>query len=218
MIKQNKGTIILTSVIILIPILLGLILWNQFPDQMPIHWNASGEIDSWGSKLFVVVLLPLFMLAIHWFCIIVTASDPKSKNISGISLQLILWICPVFSLLVVGLVLATGIGLDISVEVVMPLVLGAMFLVIGNYLPKCKQNYTIGIKVSWALEDEANWNATHRFAGWVWTIGSIIIMATAFFGSFWLVITTALIMAVAPLVYSYLYYRKHKKGEEHENG
>lgn len=214
MIKQNKGTIILTSVIILIPMLLGLILWNEFPDQIPIHWNASGGIDGWGSKLFVVVLLPLFMLAVHWFCIIVTASDPKSKNISGIALQLVLWICPVFSLLVVGLVLATGIGLDISVEVVMPLVLGAMFLVIGNYLPKCKQNYTIGIKVSWALEDEANWNATHRFAGWVWTIGSIIIMATAFFGSFWLVITATLIMAFAPMVYSYLYYRRRKKGTD----
>lgn len=210
MIKQNKGTIILTSVIILIPMLLGLILWNEFPDQMPIHWNASGEIDGWGSKLFVVVLLPLFMLAIHWFCIIVTAADPKSKNISGIALQLVLWICPVLSLMVVGLVLATGIGLDISVEVVMPLVLGAMFLVLGNYLPKCKQNYTIGIKVSWALEDEANWNATHRFAGWVWTIGSIIIMATAIFGSFWLVIAATLIMAISPMVYSYLYYRKHK--------
>lgn len=217
MIKQNKGTIILTSVIILIPMLLGLILWNQFPDQMPIHWNVSGEIDSWGSKLFVVVLMPLFMLAIHWFCIIVTAADPKSKNISGISLQLVLWICPVLSLLVVGLVLATGIGLDISVEVVMPLVLGAMFLVLGNYLPKCKQNYTIGIKVSWALEDEANWNATHRFAGWVWTIGSLVIMATAFFGSFWIFLPLVLIMAFAPMVYSYLYYRKHRKDADHEH-
>ncbi len=212
MIKNNKGTVILTSFVILIPMLLGLIFWNEFPDQMPVHWNTAGEIDSWGSKLFAVVLLPLFLLAVHWFCIIVTASDPKSKNISGIALQLVLWICPVMSLLVEGLVFATGIGLDISVEVVMPLVIGAMFLVLGNYLPKCRQNYTIGIKVSWALEDEANWNATHRFAGWVTTVGSLLIMATSFFGNIWLFLGITLVIAFAPMVYSYLYYRKHKKG------
>ncbi len=217
MIKRNLKTMILTTVIILLPIVAGLLLWNQLPDQIPTHWDINGEVDTWSDKAFAVFALPLFIAAIHWVAMLVTSADPKNKDIDGKMLHLVLWICPVISLLCNGMVLATAMGIGISVEVVMPLVLGAMFLVLGNYLPKCKQNYTIGIKVSWALEDEANWNATHRFAGWVWTIGSLVIMATAFFGSFWIFLPLVLIMGFAPMVYSYLYYRKHRKDADHEH-
>lgn len=212
MIKRNKGIIFLTSLITLIPMLVGLILWNKFPDQVPIHWNTTGEIDGWGSKVFAVLLLPLFLLGVHWFCIVVTAADPKYKDIEGKPLQLVLWICPFMSVLVCTLVYATAWGVPLSVEVLMPLLLGAMFLIIGNYLPKCKRNYTIGIKVSWALEDEENWNATHRFAGKVWVLGGAVIMATSFLGSFLIFFPVTVIMTIAPIVYSYLYYRNHEKG------
>lgn len=212
MIKRNKGTILFTSLVTLIPMLVGLVLWNTFPDQVPMHWNAAGEIDGWGSKVFAVVFLPLFLLAVHWFCILVTAADPKNKDIEGKPLTLVLWICPFMSILVCTLVYSTAWGIPLSVEILMPLLLGGMFLIIGNYLPKCRQNYTIGIKVSWALEDEENWNATHRFAGKVWVIGSVIIMATAILGDFILFLAITLAMTLAPIVYSYLYYRKHKKG------
>lgn len=210
MIKRNKGIIILTSLITLAPMLVGMLLWNKFPDQVPVHWNAAGGIDGWGSKLFAVVLLPLFLLGVHWFCIIVTAADPKSKDIEGKPLQLVLWICPFMSLLICTLVYATAWGIALSVEILMPLMMGAMFLIIGNYLPKCKQNYTIGIKVSWALEDEDNWNATHRFAGRLWVLGGAVIMATSVLGNFILFISITLVMSFLPVIYSYLYYRRHK--------
>ena len=38
---------------------------------------------------------------------------------------------------------------------------GLLFMIIGNYLPKVKQNNTIGIRVVWTLQDEENWSATH---------------------------------------------------------
>lgn len=210
MIKRNKGIIILTSLVTLIPMLVGLVLWNKFPDQIPIHWNAAGEIDSWGSKAFAVLFLPLFLLGVHWFCIIVTAADPKNKDIDGKPLRLVLWICPFMSVLICTLVYTTAWGIPLSVEILMPLMLGGMFLIIGNYLPKCKRNYTIGIKVSWALEDDANWNATHRFAGKLWVLGGAVIMATSVFGNFILFISITLVMTFAPVIYSYLYYRKQK--------
>lgn len=211
MVKRNLKTLILTTVIILLPILAGLLLWNQLPDQIPTHWDINGDVDAWSSKPFAIFGLPLFIAAIHWVCFLITTADPKNQNIDGVMLHLTLWICPAISLLCNSLVLCVGLGMDISVEFIMPLILGAMFLVLGNYLPKCKQNYTIGIKVSWTLADEANWNATHRFAGWVWTIGSLLIMAMAFFGNLWLMLAAILVMALAPFLYSYLYYRKHNQ-------
>ena len=212
MIKRNKGKLLLTSLVTVLPMLVGLLLWDTLPDSLATHWNTSGEIDGWASKVFAVILIPLFMLGIHWFCIIATASDPKSKDIEGKPLTLILWICPFMSLLICSLVYAVSLGISLSVEVLMPLLLGGMFLLMGNYLPKCKRNYTIGIKVSWALEDEANWNATHRFAGWVWVIGGAVIMATSVLGNMLLFLAITLVMTFIPVVYSYLYYKKHKKG------
>ena len=92
------------------------------------------------------------------------------------------------------------------------LFMGILFLVIGNYLPKCKQNYTIGIKLPWTLNDEENWNKTHRFAGVVWTICSIVIIVGSFFnkGAFYTTFPSLFVMVFAPLIYSYIYYRKHR--------
>ena len=135
--------------------------------------------------------------------------DPKSKNIDSKPMTLVLWICPVMSLLIGSLVYATALGYNISVEIIMPLVLGAMFIIIGNYMPKCKQNYSIGIKVPWALESEDNWNKTHRFAGIIWVVGGVLVMATAFLGSFYVMLPITLIMAFAPMIYSYCYYKKN---------
>ena len=91
----------------------------------------------------------------------------------------------------------------------MPILLGVVFIAIGNYLPKCKQNYTIGIKISWTLASEENWNKTHRLAGWVWVGGGIVMMLSGFFGILWLTFLPVAIMVLVPLVYSYIL---HKKG------
>ena len=199
---------IITSVVILIPVLIGFLLWNRLPDQIPIHWNAQGEVDGYGSKLFTVLTMPLFLLAIHWLCTLITCADPKLKQVEGKPLTLVLWICPITSLLVLTLVYITAMGYPISVEIIMPLVMGALFVVVGNYMPKCKQNFTIGIKLPWTLHDEENWYKTHRFAGILWVAGGVLIMATSFLGSIWPSLIVTLAMAFAPMVYSYCLYRK----------
>ena len=102
-------------------------------------------------------------------------------------------------------------GFDVRVEFIIPLFMGVLFLIIGNYLPKCKQNYTIGIKVPWTLNSEDNWNKTHRLAGIIWTAGSAIIIVGSFFKKA-VIFTTfvpIVIMVFVPIIYSYLYYRKH---------
>ena len=89
--------------------------------------------------------------------------------------------------------------------------MGALFVVIGNYLPKCKQSYTVGIKIPWTLNDEENWNKTHRLAGFLWVIGGVVIMATAFLGTFWLFFVVLIPMVIVPFVYSYSLYKKSSK-------
>lgn len=210
MIKKNLPKLIITSLVTLIPILIGVVIWDKLPDQVPMHWGANGEVDGYGSKAVAVFVFPLFILVLHWLCTIVTSLDPKNKNVKGKPLTLVLWICPLISLVCNSMMYMTALGTKISVEIIMPLFMGALFVVIGNYLPKCQQNYTIGLKIPWTLNDEENWNKTHRFAGFLWVIGGIVIMATSLLGSFVLFFAIVILMAIIPVVYSYSLYKKNK--------
>ena len=208
MIKKNLKVLILTTVVMLLPILAGLILWNQLPEQMPTHWNAAGEVDGWSGKAFAVFGLPLIMVAAQWLCMLGTAADPKKNNHSEKVLHLVLWIIPVLSVVLHAVTYATALGHAVPMEVVMPILVGLIFTIIGNYMPKCKQNYTIGIKIPWTLDNEENWNRTHRFAGWLWTFCGIGIICTGFFGGFWVFLPITLLMVIAPIIYSYVLHRK----------
>ena len=208
MIKKNWKVLIITTIIMLLPILAGLILWNQLPEQMPTHWNAAGEIDGWSSKAFAVFCLPLIMVAAQWLCMLGTAADPKKNNHSEKVLHLVLWIIPALSVVLHAVTYATALGHAVPMEMVMPILMGLIFTIIGNYLPKCKQNYTIGIKIPWTLDNEENWNKTHRFAGWLWTFCGIAIIFTGFFGGFWVFLPITLLMVLAPIIYSYILHRK----------
>ena len=208
MIKKNLRTLIITSVILLLPVLAGVILWNQLPEQMPTHWNAAGEIDGWSSKPFAVFGLPLIMVAAQWLCMLGTAADPKRNNHSEKVLHLVLWIIPALSVVLHAVTYATALGHAVPMEVVMPILIGLIFTIIGNYMPKCKQNYTIGIKIPWTLDNEENWNRTHRFAGWLWTFCGVAIMFTGFLGGFWVFLPITLLMVLTPIIYSYVLHRK----------
>ena len=185
MIKRNKWILFVTSLVILLPMAVGLILWNQLPEQMPTHWGADGQVDGYSSKLFGVLGLPLFMLGIHWLCVVMTAAAPKHNNVTGKALHLVFWICPATSLIVGFITYGQVLGLQMNVTLIMLLLMGVLFFAVGNYLPKCKQNYTVGIKLPWTLNDEANWDSTHRFAGKLWVVGGIVMLATAFLQNIW---------------------------------
>ena len=208
MIKKNLKILIITSIVILLPVLAGVVLWDTLPEQIPTHWNAAGEIDGWSSKTFAIFGLPLMMLAMHWLCVLGAATDPKKANHSNKLIHLVLWIIPIISVVLFVLTYVAALGTEVRMEMVMPLLVGFVLTVVGNYLPKCKQSYTIGIKIPWTLNSEENWNLTHRFAGRLWLVCGLGIMLTAFIGGFWLFLPIVLVMVLAPCIYSYLLHRK----------
>lgn len=214
MIKKHLKTIIITSVITLAPMIIGLILWNKLPAEIPTHFNINNEPDGWSSKAFAVFGLPLFMLAMHLVCIFATKADPKNNNISDKVLTLILYIVPVVSILMSSMIYPTALGKEVAVGTITMIFMGIVFVIIGNYLPKCKQSYTIGIKLPWTLEDSENWAKTHSLAGKLWVIGGLIVMATAFLESPYVFLPVALIMVLVPTAYSYMLYKNKKDKSE----
>ena len=209
MIKKNLKVLIITSIIILLPMVAGLVLWNRLPEQVPFHWNAAGEVDGWASRPVAVFVPSAMMLALQWLCMVVTSADPKKQNHPEKVKVLVLWLIPVITVFISALMYVSALGGSVRVETLMPILLGLVFVAIGNYMPKCKQNYTIGIKIPWTLASEENWNRTHRLAGWVWVGGGVVMLLSGFLGIFWLTLVPAIIMVAVPLIYSYIL---HKKG------
>ena len=188
MIAKYQKELIVSSIVILLPAFVS--LWVP---ELPSLW-----------------LLCLSLLAGQWLCFLISAADPRNRGRNEKPLRLVLWIMPILSLLCAGLSYALSAGISLSVGRITTLCLGLMFAVIGNYLPKCRRNYTIGIKVTWALASDENWNATHRFAGKVWVIGGVAVMLAALLPEGWNVsaaVLGAVVISVIPTVYSYHYYK-----------
>ncbi len=205
MIRRNKKVLILTSLMILLPIAAGLLLWNRLPERIPTHWNFSGQVDGWNSKAFGVFFLPLFMLAVHWFCVICMAIDPKSKNIGRKTESIVFWMMPIMSVVMSFFIYGVALGLPLSIERVMGVLLGLMYLIVGNYIPKCKRNYTVGYKLPWTLESDENWSKTHRTAGKCWVASGVFLLLSAMVGGFWIAFAISTVLSLVPIATSYLY-------------
>ena len=208
MIKKNLKTMIITSIIILAPIVVGLILWDKLPAEMATHFGENGEPNGWSSKPFAVIGMPLFLLAVHWFCAFFTGVDPKKENISNKMMTLVLWICPVVAIFGCGSTYMYALDNSINTTSIGILLVGCVFLVVGNYMPKMKQSYTLGIKLPWTLNSEESWNRTHRFAGGIWMVAGILVLVGGFMEQFWVVFVALLLAVIIPSVYSYFLFKK----------
>ena len=213
MLKQYKKSLILTSLLTLLPIPIGLLLWNRFPETMAVHFGITGEADGYASPNFAVFALPLLMLAFHWLCIFFTARDKGNQGRNQKMFHIVLWTIPIISNLSLLGLYAFALDVEFSPVVWTVVPMGLLFALIGNYLPKTRMNSTMGIKVPWAYSSEENWNATHRFAGKVWVIGGILVALCGLLPHVWAIsamIVFMVVLCVLPIVYSYRFYRKEK--------
>lgn len=206
--KEYKRTLIVTSIVTLCPMAIGLLMWNRMPDVVAIHFGSDNVPNGWSSKGFAVFGLPLFLLGIQLLCSFATLLDPKKENIDKKHVRRILWFVPILSLVCCSAIYAAAVGKKVDIETIVYLLVGITFIIIGNYMHKLKQNYTIGIKLPWTLASEENWNRTHRLASWLWVLGGFFCIAGIFVPIGKILIGLILLMAGVPVIYSVLLYRK----------
>ena len=205
--KINKNLFVITTIIILLPIVVGLIFWNQLPETMATHWGTDNEPNGWSSKAMTVFGIPGIMAAMHIFCILITFADPKKSNIGKKAIGIVYWILPAVSLSIMSATYAYALGLNVNIGMICCVLMGIIFIALGNYLPKAKLNYTFGYKIPWTLSSEENWNKTHRLAGWLMVICGFLFIINAFILSEW-VFLACFIAAIVPIIYSYVLYKK----------
>lgn len=201
--------------IVLIPFVYLAIIWNTLPQQVPMHWNASGQIDCYGDKaetLLIPILLPLLTYLIFTLSPLL---DPKGKfgkmgdKLAGLKFMV--------TLLMSGLAvfilhsMKSGAAQDNNYII---LFMGILFIIMGNYFKTIRANYFIGIRTPWTLENETVWNKTHKMAGTLWFAAGLLIAVLSFVLSqqamlvVFLVITA--IISIVPVVFSYFKFRELK--------
>ena len=212
MMKEHKKTFIITSIVTVLPVLVGLIFWNRLPDEMATNFSFQNEANGFSSKPFAVFGLPLFCLAMLWISGFATLQDPKKQNISPKIFSIVLWIVAAVSLISSTVIYTYNLGLRVDFTFFMELMPGLLFIIIGSCLPKARQNYTIGIKTPWTLANEENWKRTHRLAGFLWRSGGVLISIAVLtrMDSGKLFLAILIIMALVPYGYScYLHAKEN---------
>lgn len=208
---KEKKMMIITSLVCLLPILLGVVLYPQLPEQIATHFDSHGVANGYSPKAFAVFGLPVFLAVINAICHVAIANDPKRSNSAPVIANISKWICPVCSIIINPVMYLIALGYDnMPVTMITTMLVSMLIIILGAYMPKCKQNYTIGIKLPWTLHDEENWNKTHKFAGMVWVIGGSVMLVAGLFEVMWVFGVVLAVIVVVPAVYSFVYYKKSK--------
>ena len=204
-IKINKKLVLFTSILILLPSLVGCVFWNQLPEEIPTHFNLLGQADGYNHKMSAIFGLPTLMLLMHWLLLFLMIKDPKSSNISSKIQLLIYWIIPFVSCLSMISIFGESLGYSMMSGLLAQIFMGVVMIVIGNYLPKTHRNYIIGIRLPWTLENDENWRKTHRLAGKIWVLGGLLLFLNSFVQLYvyWIFFLTLFFVVIIPSVYSY---------------
>lgn len=206
--KEYKMSLIAGSILTISPSLAGIVLWNQLPEKIATHFDQHNLANGWSSKPVAVFGIPFLLLLVHLFCVIVTANDPKRKNINRRIFNMILWLVPVVSVITCMSIYAVALGMDIDIGMIANIMVGIIFIILGNYTHKVKQNYTMGIKIPWTLNSEENWNRTNRMAGWVLIVAGVSFLINSLLLQTELMIAVIVLVVLAPTVYSFVLYKK----------
>lgn len=203
-------SIVFGTIVCLLPIILSIVLYDKLPNSIPIHWNINGVADNYAPKFLGAFGLPVIMALINLFVGIVMEYDPKKSNYSIALKKIMVWIIPIITVILMPITLFKSLGIDIDLNIILPIIIGVLFLMIGNYLPKCKQNFTMGIKLPWTLASEENWNKTHHVAGYIWMFSGLAYIISSFLSIkiVELIIGLILLDVIVPIIYSFYLYKK----------
>lgn len=199
----------------LLPALFLAYIWPSLPDQVPVHWDINGNVDRYGGQ-WEVLLLALIPIFLYGLFLLIPRIDPKKRldamgnKYYSIRLLTVIFISVLFMFIIYSIK-----EQSLANPNYLFIIIGAFFMVLGNYFTAIKPNYFLGIRTPWTLESESVWKSTHRLAAKLWIPGGLIIVIAGFIFPnqttqiIFFVIT--IILALVPVLHSYLEYRKESK-------
>ncbi len=196
-------------------IVASVIAYPNLPEQVPTHWNAAGEIDGYSSRLTGVLMGPLMaagILVLMWLIPVISPKGFRTDAFQGV-VNVFQVVLVAFMVGIGGLIIAAGFGRELSVERIVPIAVGVLFIVLGNYMSKIRKNFFIGIRTPWTLASDEVWARTHRLGGYLFVAAGALISVVPLLGldsrfMIYGIVAASLVVAFVPVVYSFIAYKR----------
>ncbi len=174
-----------TIFFLIIIILSSFYFYSVFPDRVPIHWNLAGEADGFGSRFFAAFFFPVVVLLIYLLMLLAPILDPKREKYVNFkkTYHIVKFAMIIFMGFIYFIASSAALNSEVRVGEFIPLLVGFLFVFIGNYLGKIRPNWFMGIRTPWTLSSETVWNKTHRLGGKIFMLSGFIIMTTTIFNN-----------------------------------
>jgi uncharacterized membrane protein len=212
--KKNK-LFYLTLIFTFIPLIVNLIAYPHMPDKVPVHWGITGEPNRYGSKMEQLTMSAL-PLVLFLFLNYLPSIDPKKESYKKHSnaYSIINFVIILFLIILNLTGLFSALGYNMQFQIIVPVLMGILFIVLGNFMTQIRHNYFFGIRTPWTLASEYVWKKTHRFGGYIFVVIGLVPLSSLFIGpvGMYLFLGAMLIGIAMILIYSYLVFKK----EEHK--
>lgn len=217
--KKMKTNRILKELLIgcisISPLIFYLYIWNSLPTTIPIHFDAQGNPNNYGSRSYIAITILFLTVGSYFFLKYIPKIDPKKNFIifqdTFYKLRVILALF--FSTISFIIINSVKHG-ETSTSLIL-IIISLIISLLGNYMGNVRPNYFIGIRTPWTLDNELIWKRTHYLTGRLWFISGIAI------GIFMLVlpinyivpvfISCIVLLAIYPFAYSYSSHQKLEK-------
>lgn len=205
-----RKVIIFSLLIIIVMLAISAYGWVKIPsgEQIPVHWGPSGEPDRYGGKAEGLLVTPGIGVFLTLLFTFLPRIDPRRANLAkSQKAYTAVWAGTLIMMLIIhSVVVAAALGSQINIGRVIPGAVGILFIVIGNYLPKTRSNFYMGIRTPWTLSSELSWQKTHRLGGRLFILMGLFLMTSVFIQSelwVWVVIGSIMVLTIGLMVYSY---------------
>ncbi len=197
--------------------ILGAIFYPRLPEKVPSHWNAKGEVDQYSSRFWGAFGMPIMIALLYLGLLYIPYIDPKRENYIRFESTyrmirvLIVLIFSILQIVLLGVVLT---GKNYLISRLVPALIGVMFIFIGNFLPKVKYNWFLGVRTPWTLSNEEVWRRTHKFSGYLFVIGGLLMLLGAFLSppmNFIVGVGGILFVSILSIVYSFYVFKRLAK-------
>ena len=208
--KNNfRGMLLLSAVVLLLALAVTAWAWAEIPTdvQIPVHWNAQGEVDRYGSKAAGLLMGPGMLLFLTVLLAFVPRMEPRLKNLQqSQKAYKAVWAALLIFMAILHLItVRAALGYAVDMTAVMGYLMGVLFMAIGNFLGKIRSNFMFGIRTPWTLSSDLAWNKTHRLGGWLFFIVGALVFVSGFFHSGPLTFGLLLVGLLGSVVFLYGY-------------
>jgi uncharacterized membrane protein len=198
-------------------LLFSIAVYSRLPDRIPTHWGVSGEPDGFSGRFMGAFMMPAIMIAVFAVLQWAPSVDPRAANVAKFrgSYDAIAGATIAFMAVMHVFALGSALGWKVDMTTVVLACLGALFVLLGNLLPRARSNFVFGIRTPWTLSSDAVWMQSHRVGGYAMVAAGVVTIASAFVKrplGLAIALPSLLLSAIVPVVYSYVLWHRERRG------